>query len=249
MKSVSRKKGFTLIELMVVMVISSLLLTVLVGIFSQSSSSLSLATNRLDLTGRARVPADKAAFYISSAIEAGDRDGIMFPPTGLAGVDDADSTTWPRHLVFETTEDFCETSYSPDRTLTEFGTGFYIFGQPPIFQYVLWYETGDGGMYDNYPGIEGALMLMKLTDPGLTGAPLDAWLADPFANLEATDANTKERLVGGKIEDIRFNHITSNLVQLRVRTQGQVKRAQGQMETQTYDYDAVVQLPTFSLSD
>lgn len=244
------RRGFTLLEVMVAMAVSSLLLLTLVTAFSQSSASLSLATSKLDLAGRARVPADKVSFYLSSAIEAGDRDGILYPTPGLpATLDDADSTTWPRHVVFETTEDFCESTYQPDRTLVEFGTGFYIFGQPPVFYHVIWYETGDGGMYDNYTGVEDCLMMMKLTDPGLTGLALTNWAADPFDQLETTDADTKERLIGGRIEDVRFNHISASLLQMRVQTEGRVKRAQSQNETVVYNYDAVIQLPTFSLSD
>ena len=244
----TRGRGFTLIEVLVVMVISSLLLTVLIAVFSQSRATMDKSTRRLDLTGRARVPVDRATDYLSSAVATNGFDGIQYPRSSVPIADITNYDSWPQHLIFATTEDFASTAYVPERVLSENGVGHYIFNSPTIYYYALWFESDNSGPINNYNDVENRLMLSRLSDPGFPpdSPAFAAWALNPWANLDKS-SDVQPKALGVEISDVRFNHPEQNIVHMRVETEGRLRRASGNNEIETYNLDSIIQLPALSI--
>jgi hypothetical protein len=248
-KNQSRKPslGFTLAEVMVVMGIALLLGLVLVGIFSQSRAALDKSSSNLDLTGRARIPIERASFYISSAVTTNGFKGVVFPQ--IADVDaatSADLSTWPRHVILSTTEDFSNPAYNPERDLTEQGVGHYILNSPPVFHYLIWFEGNvGGGGHDILPDVDNTLCMSKLIYPGTAG-DTQSWREDPFSTLDP-DPDVKLRVLGQNIQDVAFRRVLNNGLAMHVTTLGTVRNASGATEDASYSQTAVIQVPTFTL--
>lgn len=245
-KTLKRKaEGFTLVEVLVVMGIALILGLVLVGIFSQSRAALDKSTSNLDMTGRARIPIERAIFYVSSAVTTNGFDGVVFPQIAdVAAATSGDLSTWKRHVIISTTEDFCNPNYNQDRDLTENGVGHYILNSPPVFHYLLWFEgnTAEGG-YDHLSDVDNALCLTKLIYPG---SDSQAWRDDPFPTIDS-GPNVQVKVIGRNIEDVAFRRVLNNGLAMHVTTEGTVKTASGQNEPTTYSQTAVIQIPTFTL--
>ncbi len=241
------RQGFTLVEVLVVLGVSLVLGLVLVGIFAQSRAALDKSTGNLDLTGRARVPIERAIFYVSSAVRTNGFDGVVYPQIlDVPAATSSDLDTWSRHVILSTTEDFSNPAYNPDRDLTENGVGHYIMNSPPVFHYLIWFEgnTAHGG-HDILPEVDNSLVMSKLIYPG-PGGDTPAWRADPFSTLDP-DPNLNLRVLGQNIEDVAFRRVLSNGLAMHVTTHSDVRNAAGETETKAYSQTAVIQIPSFTL--
>lgn len=251
-RSRSNKGGFTLIEMLVVFVITTMLGLVLVAAFTQSRAALSKSATRLDVVGRARRPVDRAIFYISSSAVNNGIEGVVYPQMSEPGIDSKLPATWPRHMIIQTTENFADTAYSPNRSLVEYGTGHYMFSSPPIFLYALWFEGPDsGGVGKNiYPGIQNALVLARLHNPGLDRSELHEWARtalDDASNVDDDTASAPHKVIASDIEDIAFRRVMENGIQMRVETRENFRDAAGQTRVDTYVHNAVIQIPALTL--
>lgn len=242
-----KSSAFTLIETLVVLGISTLLGLTLVGIFAQSKAALSKSTSNLDLTSRARIPVERTIFYVSSAVTTNGFDGVAYPQiSDVPAATSDDLSTWSRHVLLTTTEDFANINYNPNRDLTENGVGHYILNSPPVFHYVIWFE-GDpsDGAYDVLPDVDKALMLGKLNYPGEAG-DTPAWREDPFSTL-AAGPNFENKVLGLNISDVAFRRVLNNGLAMHVTTEGTVRNAAGATEDKSYSQTSVIQIPTFTL--
>ncbi|MBI3924124.1 MAG: prepilin-type N-terminal cleavage/methylation domain-containing protein [Armatimonadetes bacterium] len=237
----SRRNGFTLIEVLVAAFIASLLALVMVGIFGYANVSLRHGTTRMALVQRTRTASDRIVPYLTSAVDFANEDGVPYPNVDFPAeppLDPADTTTWPRHVVFRTTEDFHAPGYDPDRVIPDrfFADDSY---EEFTYLYVIWFEDDD--VADRVPGTNDAVIMQRLDKPA---NPSDSvWLADPFASLDGTDG---PQVLARDVQDLRFRRILENGLQMQILASDELQRAGGNREDLEYRANSVLQLPSYS---
>lgn len=234
-----RQRGFTLIEVLVAMGITSLLALMLLNLFSASKTAFDHGATRMELTQKSRIAADRMLPFVSSAVTYAGLDGLPYPQMGLnSSLDLDDPNTWPQHLVFRTTEDFLSPTYDAQFAVQYSDLVAEVYD---TYLYAVWLEGDDTGGIDNIPDLANCLVLGRLQDPV---NPNDAvWLADPWAEFSGDQQDFQ--VLARDLDTVRFRRLDDDAVIASIRTVDQVRGATGQQRDIDHFNQAIIPLPSF----
>lgn len=254
-----KKSGFTLIELLVAMSVSILLGVTLLQIFMSSNRTVAEATQKIDLMSRARIPMDRAAYYLSSAIEVPGREqGHFLYPLGLGTTNERGTLierdkprTWYHYIVFRTTEDFMNPAFDPsqitDLTHVSNNLNAYRTQAHNVYDYIIWFE--DDAFLDKHPDVDKALCLARI-QPLLDGSGNiqfrdSTWAAgDPWVDIDTMTGPTRGiRVLAQRCEEISFLPRTSGAMQMASITKGDIQTNNG-IKTKEYSLTSLIQIPS-----
>ncbi len=246
----SKKKGFTLIEVLVAGGVSLLLGLTIVNVFIQSRRSLDHAIGTADLVRATRVPMDRLGYYITAGSSIRGEETILFPPSGVSGMNErgqtlsiTDPDTWYRYIIIRTTEDFLWSTYDPNEIMTLHLLpdtthanliNAYENDAQRIYDYVLWFEDDTNGI-DALPNEDKVLAVARIAPlfnagTGVTTFRDEAWASgNPFADL---DPNTAAKVIARNVEDVTFKREGSAAVDVSILAQTQVRTAAGNQTKQ-----------------
>lgn len=254
------------------MVLTSLLGTVIVSVFIQTKRSIGHAIGTVELVQDTRIAVDRSAQVISSAVAKEGQSSIMYPaldqsaPSGGSGglnergtaIVPANPETWPRAIIFRTSEDFLNPAYSPNEIMELINlTGLthaqlmetYKSDAQSSFDYILWWEDGDL----NKDPRENVLLCARAT-PNVIGGVVtyrpDSWAdltdptADPWADIDPT---IPVRAIANHVDSVSFLYTMQNGVTISVADSARVRNAVGQYEVKQSRTEALIQLPTLTM--
>ena len=157
-KTLTRKRGFTIIEMLIVLTISSLMLVVLGSLFATGFWEISHSSGRIELVRRGRRAIDNCQAFLASASKPNpDREAVSFPATFD---DDLTSNPQPRVQFYTPYDHLVADSKPLARELTN---------NPVYHSYELAAVPGD-------PGRGQSLQLSKYQPPA--GPGLDPLFPD-----------------------------------------------------------------------
>lgn len=166
LKQPRRRRGFTLIEVLVASGISLLLGLLLVAVFVQSTKALGQTEGRVQLVQSARQVANRLQLLVSAGAYIPGQDTVLYPqPFAGLGTNERGNAvvgdnpdTWYRYMVFATTEDTLASDFDPNEIyeyparyvagsddVVNFIDGYRSEAQR-ISYYIIWWEDDANGL-------------------------------------------------------------------------------------------------------
>ena len=265
----ARKRGFTLVELLVAMFISTILGIAVIQTFISSRDSLSHATGRLEMIQAARIPIERVSSYLTSTVSNNRIDALIYPPRANAAHPNNifgtptlanDPSTWEPMIVFRTTEDFFANgdvsigyTFDPDAIMdiTDIKNNIDVWDRDDqrLTEYVIWFE--DDTNINWLPNETNVLAMARFSDVIISENKTTGWVqgtwftkADPTVDFHPA---TEIRILARDINQVSFRRRLENGLQMAVETEKTIKSA-GDPIAKSLRLDTVIQLPTLSMN-
>jgi len=258
-----KKRGFTLLEILVASSVSLLLGLAIVNAFMYSNRSLAHATERISLVQRTRLPAARLADYLNSAIGIPDLPTVLYPPVSSSGtvanlqgttIVDDDPSTWDQLIVFRTTEDFLNPAYDPetimDTTDIRNNLGIWERDEQRLNEYVIWYEGDD---IDWIANVDNAIVMARFDNLTDSTDRDTAWVRSWYTTVSQGSIPQLEPAVdlfyiAQNVDDVRFRRRLASGIQISVSAEETVSTASGGRELKTFRFDAMAQTPSIQMN-
>lgn len=264
------RSGFTLLEVMVASTVSLMLALTLFNAFFQSNKALAHSTTRIDAFQRTRLPAERVASYLNSAVSIPSLDTIVYPQQSLTAnptipnlfggiIYDDDPKTWDQLVFFRTTEDFLATTgtvgydFDPEAIMipTDIKNNLDVWERDDqrLTEYVIWFE--DDTNIDWIPNTSNVIAMARLNDNTVSDLRNEAWVRAWFSKIDPKvdfQPGIAPFIIAKNVDDFRVRRRIESTIQVAVTAEQKVRNVSGSTDTKTFRYDAMVQTPTIQMN-
>lgn len=259
-------RGFTLIEVLVASFVSFGLAVTLFQVFTYSNRSIAGSIDKLQLMSRTRVPLDRISLYLSSSIRIPGEEEFLYPTTGIGeneqgkSIDPVDPSTWVRHIVFRTGENFLSADFDPEQIMDP--SHYTVNSQLDLYRnyshrvhdYLLWFEdrkdsTRDAVFEENVLYLARIEPDMDPSDP--TGKRIrfrtSVWAADnPWEDIDKSANNGNYFLALARhCKDITFRRVGAGGVEMSVLAEEEITGNDGK-QTKRFRTTSFIQVPSLT---